>query len=269
MIEPALLARVPGWQHGPPHCLRLGGGSGSNDVLRITTHEGQFVLRRRRDTFRPGADALHELAAHRAAAAAGLAPRLIDCAEDGRWLLMEYVTGAPWTDASFDSISHIETLGSRLRALHALPLQRDACAFDPRNIAAGQVRLLTHAGSHRLDAAQRLQQEVERHARQLAGYGTAAVLNHGDLHASNVLGGRALLIDWEYAQWADPLWDIACLLTYYPKLEGSLDLLLATAGLDDLQSRERLPVARALFQGLDALWRLVAGMRQGHGQTPA
>ena len=58
-----------------------------NCILRIDTQAGRFVLRQRvRHEPRPGADPLREVACHRAAADAGVAPAMLDAAPDGNWI---------------------------------------------------------------------------------------------------------------------------------------------------------------------------------------
>jgi aminoglycoside phosphotransferase (APT) family kinase protein len=44
---------------------------------------------------------------------------------------------------------------------------------------------------------------------------------------------RVYFIDWEYAQVADPLHDLACILAYYPRALAHGALLLEAAGLDE------------------------------------
>ena len=52
-------------------------------------------------------------------------------------------------------------------------------------------------------------------------------LVHGDATAGNVLDdGRLWLIDWEYAQLADPVFDLAVVLTYYPQARRYLQQLI-------------------------------------------
>lgn len=237
----------------------LAGGRGANEVLRITTANGDFVLRRRlAPVDRPGALALQELTAHRLAAAAGLAPRLVDYDPQGHWLLMEYVPDDPWTAEALDGNSHVEVLGQRLAEVHALPVSGFP-TFDPLAIAEGQVEQIARAGGAGLDEAGRLRQSVASSSALLASLAGPAVLNHGDLQLSNVLGPQALLIDWEYAQRVDPVWDVACLLSYYPHLQRRQERLMAAAQLVSPEAGPRLAAARELFAALDGLWRLATG----------
>src|SRR5690606_9032656 len=88
MIPPHVLAQVPGCANANPPLaiVPLPGGEGRNEVLRIDTTEGRFVWRRRLPPVdRPGAAARTELAAHRLAAAAGLAPAILRAAADASW----------------------------------------------------------------------------------------------------------------------------------------------------------------------------------------
>ncbi len=55
------------------------------------------------------------------------------------------------------------------------------------------------------------------------------MLNHGDLMVSNMLGDAPQLVDWSTAQVADPTWDMACLLAYYPGMGRYMPRLLAAA----------------------------------------
>ena len=85
------------------------------------------------------------------------------------------------------------------------------------------------------------------------------MLCHGDLNTGNLLGAQPLLIDWEYAQLADPLHDIACLLSYYPQIGPQSDCLLAAAGLAGAEYRQQLSAQVRLFDIVNALWQLRHG----------
>ncbi|MEY2853625.1 MAG: hypothetical protein RL030_757 [Pseudomonadota bacterium] len=263
MIDASLLRRVPGCEGGdPPLEVRaLAGGRSVNSVLRITTPAGRFVLRERREPIRrPGADPGMELLAHRLAAQAGLAPLILDAAPDGRWILMEYVDAPPWTDDLLMAQPGLEMLCRRLQRLHGLPVPAGAHVFDPVAIASHQAERIAHDFPGRREGAAQLQSRVETlvhsHVEESARPPCAApVLNHGDLQASNILGS-ALLVDWEYAQWTDPAWDIAVLMTYHPLLQSRGPALLEAAGLHGRGQLAGLDRLRVLFAALNDLWTL-------------
>src|SRR5688500_6679003 len=145
MISPEVLAHVPGCEGlRPPRAVRpLPGGHGRNEVLRIDTTEGSFVLRRRLGPLdRPGALALTELTVHRVAAAAGLAPGVLAAAPDGRWMLMEFVDQPLWTPEELRQPGALERLGGRLALLHSLPAPVGVPAADaPAMALSYQARL--------------------------------------------------------------------------------------------------------------------------------
>jgi thiamine kinase len=238
--------------------LALPGGRGCNLVLRVDTTEGRFVLRQRQPPLdRPGSPARMEVRSHRLAARAGLAPRLIDAADDGHWLLMEYLDDAPWTDAKLNSATGVEQLGARLATLHALAPPADAQPFDAVAIARGYVAQLEQLRPDAMPQHRALLRRVEQLSAELEADGVPAVLNHGDLQRDNLLGTGPWLIDWEYAQVVAPTYDMACLLTYYPALELQLDRLLGSAGLGRPRDRAQLGLQRERFACLNRFWEQV------------
>jgi thiamine kinase-like enzyme len=83
---------------------------------------------------------------------------------------------------------------------------------------------------------------------------------HGDLVATNLLQSRERLwlLDWEYAQRADPLLDVACVLAYYPEARAHCGELLAAAGLQQ-QAEGRLASATYVYEALTWLWHRARG----------
>lgn len=258
MIPAHVLALVPGCENArPPLAVTpLQGGEGRNEVLRIDTPEGRFVWRRRLPPVdRPGAAARTELAAHRNAAAAGLAPPVLRAAHDASWILMEYIDTAPWSEEQLLSEAGFERLAQRLAALHAIREPAEVPPADADAMARGYLERLQRRDP---GAAASLHPMLARIAaigaelRQLEG---GQVLVHGDLMAGNVLGEGPQLVDWEYAQAADPTWDWACLLSYYPALEPRVEQLLAAGGGDAEARRTRLALQRERFDLLNHLWQ--------------
>ncbi len=139
MIPASVLRRIPGCAGGeaPLHVELLHGGRKVNLNLFIDTRAGRFVLRQRIwEGPRPGADSLREVACHRAAAAAGVAPAVLDAAPDGSWILMDYVEGGMWNPPRLQAPEGLRTLGACLRRLHATTPPPDLAAFDPVSIAS-------------------------------------------------------------------------------------------------------------------------------------
>src|SRR5258707_3034092 len=121
VIPASVLRRVPGCAGGeaPLSVQLLHGGRNVNRNLRIDTRVGRFVLRQRiREGPRPGANPLGEVACHRAAAGAGVAPAVLDAAADRSWILMDYVEGWMWNPPRLHAPEVLGTLGA---CLHRLP----------------------------------------------------------------------------------------------------------------------------------------------------
>lgn len=204
---------------------------------------------------RPGSLSRTELAAHRTAAAAGLAPALIDAADDGSWILMDHVSGEAWSAAWLQSPWGLDSLGRRLRELHALAPPAGVTPVDPVAIAEGYMELAAARDPGLPRELEPRLRAVAAAAAQLAGT-KRLVLNHGDLQAANLLGPLPVLVDWEYSQCADPTWDLACLLEYYPELLPRRDAVIEACGLDPARDGEILSFQQALFAQLNALWSL-------------
>lgn len=259
MIDPLILARVPGCGEGnaPRVQRRLPGGRGCNDIHYLETAAGRFVLRQRlAPVLRPGAAPLQELRCHAAAANAGLAPGIIAAADDGHWILMEWLDGRQWHDDDLTRVSVIERLGERLAMLHALPPPQECAPLAPLDLARTQCSLIETRKPAALAEAYALLKFLEVAADELAACGPGAVLCHGDLQMANCIGDPLQFVDWEYAQVADPAYDMACLLTYYPALGRHRGVLLAASGLDGVEDGRRLDAQQRVFAILDRLWTL-------------
>ncbi|MET0291344.1 MAG: phosphotransferase [Steroidobacteraceae bacterium] len=233
----------------------LEGGRGINQCLRIDGADGSAsVLRLRRGPALAGADPRRELASQRIAAAAGLAPRVLAADAAAGWTLMAHVPALPWTVDRLKQSDDLWRLCARLRSLHGL-VKPPVAPIDGLALLRTHCEVLApHAPA---EARERLEEGGEIAARlgELPRRRTA--LCHGDPDVSNFLGEGPMLIDFEYAQVADPTYDIALLIGYYPFLEPQQDTLLAAAGLGDPLSQRRLPLQVALCRVVDAAWARV------------
>jgi aminoglycoside phosphotransferase (APT) family kinase protein len=264
VIDQQILLSIPGCEQGqPPQSVApLTGGRGCNEILRVATQAGVFVVRRRVEPMeRPGSDARREVACQRRASRAGLAPAIVACAENGNWLVMEFVAGPAWQPADLLCERGARLLGLRLAALHDCEPPESFAAVDYAAIAEGQLQQIARCRANELPAARALARRVDEIAN--SGAGKVRAIVHGDLQASNLVGAAPQLIDWEYAQIADPTYDIACLLDYYPPLDAWLETLLGAAGLAAAADRERLSTQRQLFSALNRLWFMANGPATG------
>ena len=196
------------------------------------------------------------MACHRTAAAAGVAPIVLDSAPDGHWILMDYIEGGTWTPMQLQTAEGLRTLGARLQRLHAIMPPNGIAAFDPVSIATGQAQAILERDPAQVDA---LVGRVQQLAVDCAAFAVTPVTTHGDLNVGNLIGSVPMLVDWEYAQLADPVWDLACLSTYYPGLQLRGEELLRAAVIADANGTMRLRLHADLFDTLNRLWEKAQG----------
>jgi aminoglycoside phosphotransferase (APT) family kinase protein len=264
VIPVSLLRRIPGCAAGesPLSVRLLHGGRNLNRNLRIDTRAGRFVLRQRIwEGPRPGADPLREVGCHRAAAAAGVAPAVLDAAPDGRWILMDYIEGGMWTPQQLQAAEGLRTLGACLQRLHAITPPEGLGAFDPVSIATGQAQAILERDPAAAAQIDILVARTRQLAADCAAFAATPVTTHGDLAACNLIGPVPMLVDWEYAQLADPVYDLACLSVYYPGLLLRGGELLSAAGITNADGAVRLRLHAELFDSLNRLWEHAEALR--------
>lgn len=260
-VQPATaaLAWVPGVRAGvaPLRVEPLLGGS-VNESWRVDTDQGRFVLRIDGPSWRrPGVDREREQLLHEAASRGGLAPRLLLRAAAQGVQVCEYLEGRSWTPADFLQPMQLRRLGERLARLHALTAPTGIAPFDPSTCAREYLAFLgAEAAAH--PEAGALVASIDAAAGRVAQGTLELSIVHGDLAHANVLDGTELwLLDWEYSQLADPLYDVACVLAYYPQAQPIADALQAAAGLAGADRDERLAAAVVVYRGLSELWHMI------------
>jgi thiamine kinase len=260
----AALALVPGLQQGGvPRCLeRLAGGQ-VNDTWRVDTAAGRYTLRLDGPlALRPGVDRGRELRLHALAAAAGLAPRIVRTAPAAGALVCEFLSGRTWSDADFQDAAALGRLGERLHVLHCLATPAlPGSHFDPCALTRGYLEQARAAGVP-LDAADSVQAQLRRAVAIIEAAAVSPSIVHGDLPYGNVLeDARLWLLDWEYAQLADPIYDVACIVAHLPLAAGLQRQLLAASGLGAPQDAGRLPAAAFVYRALTWAWHLARAER--------
>jgi thiamine kinase len=256
LIPPEALIHVPGYAAGglTARATRLYGGT-VNKSYCVETGAGRFVVRLHDPLARTlGADHEREAKLHAAAASAGLAPALVHVDATHRFMVMEYVAGPVWTSQDFARPERLMQLGAALQALHAV---------TPPPVAPYDLPALLRAHHERLSAAVPeesgwFSELMDRAAVALEASGTrhrSQVLIHNDLYHSNLIGeDRLYLLDWEYAAVADPLFDLATLLAYYPHASPHADLLLDASRLTAVATPDMLRHTGWLYVLLSYFW---------------
>jgi thiamine kinase len=257
VIAGELLHQVPGCEDGEaPYSQELIGGGRVNRSFLVRTRRGRYVVRLNDNSSSdPGLDRERELILHSAAASAGLAPAIVHSAPDQSSLITEYLDGRLWTPHYFSRMRDLRSLGQRLRALHAIAPPA-LPHFDPMGIAR---RYADEILAHEPDERARIEGLLARGARSLSRSGhlsRRAAIVHADLHHGNVItADRVYFIDWEYAQVGDPLLDLACILSYYPRSVSHGPLLLESSGLAEAGATvEMLSELTQVFTLINYLW---------------
>jgi thiamine kinase-like enzyme len=254
----AALLYVPGLEAGqrPLQVVALEGGT-VNQLWRVETGVGRFVLRiDGPQARRPGVDRTREFKLHTRAATAGLAPQIVAGDADSGIMVSEYLEGRRWEARDCLDRGALHRLGERLARLHQLTA--DTAPFEPLRIATAYVSAAPALAEPLATAAGGIVSAVAAAQERFAEEPAAHVIIHGDLNHLNLIEAQRLwLIDWEYAQVADPLLDLGCLLAYYPGAQAHSEELLAASGLG--AQRRRLATATFLYQALSWLWQVARG----------
>jgi thiamine kinase-like enzyme len=144
------------------------------------------------------------------AADAALAPRLAYADPQKGVLLAEWISGRPWTSADARVPAGSLRVAALLRRVHCLEIPLPARVITPMQwidlYRAALSRLAAPLPDATLDAA-----ASARGADFARLTSPPNVVCHSDLHALNLIerNGELILLDWEYAHAADPLWDLA------------------------------------------------------------
>jgi aminoglycoside phosphotransferase (APT) family kinase protein len=191
----------------------------------------------------------HKLAIMRAAADAGLAPRVVHVDEEHRAIVSAYVTDRGLMPRLFDPQTRtamIALFGRTLRRLHDLPVP-DGPGADALALLRASAAACAASPRFVTDAVQRILDVPAPPARAL-------VLSHNDVNPSNVVydGERVLLLDWDVAMPNEPYYDLAAIATFLRLDETAcLDLVAAhdgerPAALPARFVYDRRPVSRAV-----------------------
>jgi len=253
----AAVGRV--WPDGASQWEVLGGGI-TNHNVKVTRPEGVFVLRvAGKDTELLGIDRTVELAATRAAAAAGVGPEVVDFVEPEGWLVTRFVEGAIPPSERLRETAQLGRVASALRAFHAgppIPGRFEALevveAYRDTALARGATLPDAFADAHSL--ARRIAQ---------ARAGAKRRPCHNDLLNANFIdaGDRLVIVDWEYAGMGDPFFDLANFsINHELDPDGRAVLLAAYAGDAHADALATLDLMRFMSDFREAMWGVVQGV---------
>lgn len=256
-LEAQRIASLPCW-HGTPELTPLQGGL-STTSFKVRDAAGTHVARLGADVPAHHVFRSREAAASRAAASAGLSPKVSWSAAD--ILVLDFIEGRTFTE--IDMRERVEDIAGLLAKAHrdvAPGLRGPANAFWVFHIIRDYAARLAESGRHdRAKAQGWAELATKLEARQLP---LPVIFGHHDLLPGNILddGRRLWLIDWEYAGFGTGLFDIANVAANgsYGEKEEAL-LLSAYFGKPPsaqlIESFDAMKVASALRE---ATWAMIS-----------
>jgi thiamine kinase-like enzyme len=206
-IERLCRAVVPG--AGSVELKALGAGLLS-ETYRVARNGVAYTLKVAAETRELCLDLPWEVRVLERAANAGLAPRLVYCDLDAAVLLSRWVEGRSWVSTEAAAPANLERIAALLRRVHAIAVPMPARQVTPLRWIEIYAEALSRRPSASIDPALR-SAALSRAQALLELPRAAGVVCHSDLHPLNLIEGddSLILLDWEYAHVADPLWDLA------------------------------------------------------------
>ncbi len=169
----------------------------------------RFVVRIGDDIPIHGVMRFNEIAAARAAYAAGISPEIV-YAEDGLFI-SRFIEGHTLTESDVCEQRQLERIVPLIRACHhEIPkyFQGPALVFWPFHVCRNYIRTVKEGNSRRADLLSRFL-DINEILEQTVGE-IKLVFGHNDLLAANFIddGNRLWLIDWDYAGYNTALFDL-------------------------------------------------------------
>lgn len=187
----------------------LSGGL-TNQNFRVNDKGKEYFVRYGVDIPEHGVMRFNELAASRAAFLAGISPEVIH-AEPGI-IVLDYIEGQPLTDKEVkDPVVLRKIIQLMLRCHYQLPkyYRGPALAFWVFQVVRDYIQTVQESNSHWKSELGKLS-ELSNQLEQQVGE-VEMVFGHNDLLAANFMQdkNKIWLIDWEYAGFNSPLFDLA------------------------------------------------------------
>jgi len=238
----------------------LGGGI-TNTNFTVSDRGERFVVRIGDDIPIHGVMRFNEIAAARAAHAAGISPEIV-YQGDGVFV-MRFIKGRTFTEAEVREQQNLERILSLVQTCHTeIPkhFQGPALVFWPFHVCRNYIQTAREGNSRMMDALPRLlgiNAELEKTVGEIT-----LVFGHNDLLAANFIddGKRLWLLDWDYAGYNAALFDLANLSSNNELSPKQEDWILETyyqqAVTDAL--RRRLAAMKCASLLRETLWSIVS-----------
>lgn len=236
-------------------------GGITNQNFTVEDRGRRYVVRVGDDILVHGVSRANELAATRAANLAGLSPGVVH-AEPGI-LVLEFIEGRTFTPEDVRHPANLQRLVDMVRRCHRdIPqyLRGPAAMFWVFHVVRDYAHTLREGGSRHLPLLPDL---LARTAQLEAAVGPIdVVFGHNDLLAANFIddGKRLWLVDWEYAGFNSPLFDLGGLASNSEladaQAEQALELYSGKPVDDELRRRAAAMTAASLLR--ETMWSMVS-----------
>ena len=238
----------------------LGGGITNTNFI-VADRGERFVVRIGNDIPIHGVMRFNEIAAARAAHAAGISPEIVYSAEG--LFIMRFVEGRTFTEQDVREQRHLVRILPLIQTCHtAIPrhFQGPVLAFWPFHVCRSYIYSARAGNSRLLDRLPRFF-EINAALEKTVG-AVNLVFGHNDLLAANFIddGDRLWLLDWDYAGYGAALFDLANLSSNNGLSPAQEDWLLETyyqAPVTD-RLRHRLAAMKCASLLRETLWSIVS-----------
>ena len=253
----AAIRAIPIWS-GPIEIEPLLGGITNKNYL-VSDGRRRAVVRYGGDIPVHGVMRFNELAAAKAAAAAGISPRVLYAAAP--FLIMDFIEGR--TFGAEDVRENRERCLSLIKRAHReMPahLRGPTLCFNVFHVIRDYAHSLQDKGSRAVPMLAQLLERAQRLERAVGPIDL--VFAHNDLLAANFIddGARLWLIDWDYAGWGTPLFDLGGLSSNNGFSAHENDLMLAdyfeTPVDDALRRKLQAMLAASLLR--ETMWSMIS-----------
>lgn len=273
-----VIARIPAWR-GLENQIKIEKIAGlTNSNFRVTVNGEHFVLRLSgQNTARLGINRIHELAALRSAAEAGLGPDVVVFLQPEGHLVTRWVEGRHWDAQEYRTPGHVRLLTETAKRIHALPA--NGAVFSPfQRVQAflEAARSFSVPLPVSLDDCLVTMHAVEQD--QQMDRSSWRCMCHNDLVSVNYLyldqSESIIVLDWEFAGLGDIYYDLATVV-YTHDSDGPIPPELEKVMMDcyfgeatDFQ-RRRLLGMKYMLMLFTGMWGLAQGGMQLAGLIPA
>jgi thiamine kinase-like enzyme len=238
----------------------LGGGITNTNFI-VSDRGERFVVRIGDDIPIHGVMRFNEIAAARAAYAAGISPEIVYQA-DGVFV-MRFIKGTTLTEPEVREQQNLERIIQLIQTCHTeIPkhFQGPALVFWPFHVCRNYILTARQGNSRMIDALPRfldINEELEKTVGEIK-----LVFGHNDLLAANFIddGKRLWLLDWDYAGYNSALFDLANLSSNSELSDKQEDWILETYFQQPVTDRLRHRLAAMKCASLlrETLWSIVS-----------